>query len=306
MSLAEYIKQDLKARLKSGRQLPANLTLESLAEHYDVSFTPVRSAVIELVAEGWLHKGPNRRLSPIERKLHEGNGTSVAIPLPKPPRDLLKIVGDDLVHTSLGGRAIFLREEAAAKHYEVSRSAIRNIFHRLAGVGLLNHIPRRGWQVQPFRKQDMVAFLEVRAVLELKALELAEPRLVDEELRGMLAENVEPQDDVSWPKVDHSLHAYLIEKAGNPYIKDFLERHGRYYNMLFDWEDQDRETALQTVRRHHEILNALLKRDMPVAREALSRDIRCNHAKLEELAGKAMAAPHLDGVSLDDVRQMIQ
>lgn len=292
-SLAEYIKQDLKARLKSGQQLPANLTLESLAEHYDVSFTPVRTAVIELVSEGWLYKGANRRLSPVRQRIEADARSTVAEPLPAPPRDLLKIVGDDLVRISLGGRPIYLREEAAACHYEVSRSAIRNIFHRLAGVGLLNHIPRRGWQVQPFRHSDMVAFLDVREVLELRALDLAAPRLIDEELLQMRDANVEPEEESIWPLVDHSLHAYIIERAGNPYIKDFLERHGRYYNLLFDWEDQDRQTAVDTVRRHHKILNALLDRDMETAREALSRDIRCNHQKLDELAAKAMPPEHL-------------
>lgn len=291
MSLAQYIKQDLKARLESGRQLPPSLTLESLAAHYDVSFTPVRTAVIELVEEGWLKKGTNRRLSPAKGKLNSNNGSTARIPLPDPPRDLLKIVGDDLVRISLGGQSAYLREEAAAREYGVSRSAIRNIFHRLAGVGLLNHIPRRGWQVQPFRKEDMVAFLVVRETLELKALELAEPRLDDDDLRRMREANVDPDDDDSWPQVDHSLHAYFIEKACNPYIEDFLERHGRYYNLLFDWEDRDRQTALDTVQRHKTILNALLERNLAVAREALSRDIQCNHEKLDELADRAMAPP---------------
>ena len=34
-------------------------------------------------------------------------------------------------------------------------------------------------------------------------------------------------------------------------------------------------------------------RDMETAREALSRDIRCNHQKLDELAAKAMPPEHL-------------
>ena len=51
MSLKNYIKNDLEIRLRSGQELPAQLTLESLAEHYQVSFSPVRIALAELVEE---------------------------------------------------------------------------------------------------------------------------------------------------------------------------------------------------------------------------------------------------------------
>src|SRR5260221_13953328 len=62
MLITTYIKGDLSARLKSGRELPAQLTIGALAEHYNVSYTPVRSAMAELIDEGLLKKGPNRRL----------------------------------------------------------------------------------------------------------------------------------------------------------------------------------------------------------------------------------------------------
>ncbi len=58
MSIATYIKDDLAAQLKSGRNLPVELTLHSLAGHYKVSLTPVRTAVAALIDEGLLKKGP--------------------------------------------------------------------------------------------------------------------------------------------------------------------------------------------------------------------------------------------------------
>ena len=71
-----------------------------------------------------------------------------------------------------------------------------------------------------------------------------------------------------------------LKKPGNRYIKEFFERHGRYYDLLFDREDRDRTTALETVVRHREILDALIQRDWTAAREALRRDIRCAHPTL--------------------------
>lgn len=287
MSITAYIKRDLQSRLSTGRELPAELTLESLSEHYEVSFTPVRAALKELVAEGWLQKGKNRRLSPASTAPERCvSPASASDPLPEPPRDLMEVIEQDLVRLSLQGAAVQLREEAAAQRYGVSRSAVRNVFHRLAGAGLLEHLPRRGWQVRPFRQSDMHAFLEVRELLELKALELARPHISPERIQALLDNNQFPQTDDDWPLIDNSLHAYFIELADNPYIRDFFQRHGRFYDMLFDWEDQDRQTAIETVRQHREILEAVLRRDWPGARKSLAWHIRWNHPILSRIVPK--------------------
>ena len=85
------------------------------------------------------------------------------------------------------------------------------------------------------------------------------------------------------PRIDESLHAYIIEKSNNGYIKDFFDRHGPYHAILFDWEDQDRQTAIETARQHRDILNALLQKKWRTARKALSDHIRWNHPILSKV-----------------------
>ncbi|HWL08382.1 MAG TPA: GntR family transcriptional regulator [Planctomicrobium sp.] len=287
MSIVEYIKSDLQARMTSGQPLPQKITLEWMANLYQVSMTPVRTAVNELIAEGLLVKGKNRRLSPanvIESGTDSADFRSVAPP--DAYQDLLNQVTDDLVQLSLNGEPVQIREEETAEKYNVSRSALRNIFHRLAGAGLLEHLPRRGWMVRPFRQEDMKAFLEVREMLELKALDLARPHLRDADLQQMLDGNQYPATDSDLPSIDNSLHAYLIEKAANFYISDFFARHGCYYEILFQWEDEDRDAAIGTVRQHREILEALLLRDWKAAKKALSVHIRSNHPVLKRIGDR--------------------
>ena len=156
--MATYIKEDLAARLKAGEDLSERLTLDSLADHYQVSFTPVRVAVSELIKEGLLEKGPNRRLTPRGSRARKPGKYQT----PRPPSDAFDEIANDLVMLSLKGEAVYLREEATAEKYGISRSAGRNILHRLAGAGMLDHIPRRGWQLRPFRQEDMQAFIDVR------------------------------------------------------------------------------------------------------------------------------------------------
>src|SRR5205085_2573317 len=99
MSIADYIKDDLAVRLRSGQELPIELTLDSLAEHYKVSHTPVRFAVAELIDEGLLARGSNRRLTAgIPTK--GGTRARRTQQLPKPPRDLFEVIANDLVKLS--------------------------------------------------------------------------------------------------------------------------------------------------------------------------------------------------------------
>jgi len=288
MSIASYIKNDLAAQLTSGREVPVQLTLDSLAGHYNVSLTPVRTAVAELIDEGLLEKGPNHRLTTTApcRKTAQ---TRREPKLPEPPRDPYEVIASDLVQLSLMGEPIYLREEATAEKYEMSRSAIRNILHRLAGEGVLDHIPRRGWRLRPFQQSDLQAFIEVREVLELKALELARPNFDFAELQRMLDRNSQPASPRRPLSVDESLHEYLIATAGNAYIRDFFDRQGRYYRLLFEWEDHDGDVAIETMRQHREILTALLEKNWSAAKKALSHHILDNHpilSRVENFSGR--------------------
>jgi len=131
--------------------------------------------------------------------------------------------------------------------------------------------------LRPFRQADLDAYIDMRVTLELKALDLAWPRLVDEELQAIHDGNRLPASPNDRPIVDNSLHAYLIEKSKNPFIADFFDRHGEYYNALFNWEGFDRETQIETVLQHREILESLLRRDRAAAKAALENHIRNNH-----------------------------
>jgi len=285
MSIATYIKNDLVAQLRSGQNLVVQqLTLDSLASYYNVSFTPVRVAVDELVDEGFLERGPNRRLRVASSpQLHAW--TSAPLPRPDPPRDLFQDVTADLVGLSLQGEAVFLREEATAEKYGVSRTVIRNFLHRLAGEGLLEHLPRRGWRLKPFCMNDLRAFTEVREVLELKALELARPKLVADDLQRMLQANAPPCSPEELPRSDESLHEYFITLAGNSHIRDILGRQtSRFYRLMLKWEEAcSRDITMKVAQEHREILSALLEQRWRAARQALSYHILGNNRFWDEL-----------------------
>src|SRR5689334_12943370 len=115
MSIATFIKDDLAVAIRSG-QIPEDLTLDGLSRRYQVSASPIRSAVQQLISEGYLKKCDNRRLIVQPAALNGALTTK-----PEPPKDWCQIVSDDLVRLSLEGKPILLREEVTAEKYGISR-----------------------------------------------------------------------------------------------------------------------------------------------------------------------------------------
>jgi DNA-binding GntR family transcriptional regulator len=274
MSIATFIKQDLIANIRSGKINAERLTLDALSKQYQVSTRPVRSAVQELIEEKYLEKGENGRLA-IPSKTVGGD-----VAPPEKPVDWTEVIANDLVQLSLEGAPALLREETTAEKYGITRFTVRQIFQRLAGRGILEHLPRRGWELRPFRQEDLDAYIRVRVGLELMALDLAWPRLVDEDIQAILDGNLLPTKPNRLPICDNSLHRSLIEKSENPFIADFFDRHGKYFDALFNWESLDRKAQIQAVQQHREILEALLRRDRAAAERALENHIRNNHPVL--------------------------
>lgn len=284
MILSSRIQNDLSAQLSSN-SLSIPLTIDGLSQHYGVSYTPIRKALTGLIEEGLVRKKGNGRLEPIEiqnKEKYESSGFDIK-DLPDPSIEITS----ELVELSLSGKEIFIREESTARKHGLSRSSLRQILLKLAGEGLILHIPRRGWQVKPFRQEDLQSFIEVREVMELKALELAQSKLSKPEAKHRLQEIKASNQILKNRKVkvriDNSLHQYLLELAGNPYLDDFFERHGKYYSILFEWEGGNQNAAIQAVHQHHAIIDALIDEDWALASTELSEHLRTNHPVLQEI-----------------------
>lgn len=287
LTLTKYIKADLISRLSRGELTPESLTLAMLSDHYKVSVTPIYHAINELIEEGYLYREKNRRLHVNENKMDEAQ-TAARTPQPAKPQDHFKRIIDDLLTMSLNGETVFLREVASANKYGISRTSLRNIFNRLAGDGMLEHVPRRGWKLRSFNQHDLDAFIDVRVVLELKALELAKESLDKGVLTQILEGNQVPETDDEPLQIDNSLHEYLIKQSDNYYVINFFDRHGRYFDLLFLWESNDREAAIQEIEQHRRILTALINEDWETARSELEEHLRSNHPVLSQLKRSAV------------------
>ncbi len=283
-TISQYIERDLAGRIGTDQVLPAPLTLHALSRHYGVSSTPVREAIRRLLAGGVLVRQSNGRLD-----VNRASRRTVRAQRPRvtqepgPPRRALDLESDlaaEVIRKSLRGDGDYLREEATAERFGVGRTAIRQAFSQLAGRGLIVHVPRCGWRVRAFDEADMAAYLEVREVLENKALSLARPHLVDADLRHMLAANAPHKEGA---RLENSLHRYLVDKSSNDYLRDFFNRHGAYYTSLLDFAAPETHVVAAMARQHRKILRALLAKDWPRARRELTRHIRAQRPIVGDL-----------------------
>ncbi|QKX18219.1 GntR family transcriptional regulator [Microbulbifer sp. YPW1] len=271
MTITEFIKSDVKAVLQAEGQLPYKLTLGAMSEHYKVSLTPVRHAVDELVEEGVIRRKDNGRLEAQPEVLK-----GVKLETPKADATEHKLydeIREDVIARSLKQDTEYLREQATAEQYGAGRTVVRQIFSRLAGAGLIEHVPRCGWRVHPFSEQDMHNYLDIREMLELKALDLARGHFTDEELQQLLKAN-RPATGAAQSELDFDLHDYWIKRCGNRYIEEFFERYSPFYNALFNYAVIDEKVKREMAREHCDIVECLLAKDWKGARKALSAHIR--------------------------------
>ncbi len=296
--ISDVIAQDLRFRIDVGQELPCALTIAALAENYNVSQSPVRTAVEQLIEWQFLVKLENGRLEVNDDKLGKRSQESSLEQEVISPADLQRRrdqtfdqIVEHVLRRSWSGKLDFMREEATAEKFRVGRPYVRQVFSELSGRGLLEHIPRRGWRICPFDLDDMCQFLEIREVLECKALLLAKDRLDPRRLQAMLDGNPVPASDVTQSdaedfadlELNNEIHSYLIQCANNRYIADFFQRNGLYFFKLFDMAAFDLNARLEMNRQHRVILQALLDQDWQLATEALAKHIQSQKPVVGEL-----------------------
>lgn len=287
MTIAQHIERDLAERIRSRRGPPLRLTLGALATEYGVSATPVRQAIDRLVDTGVLTRLENGRLSASARPKGQRRRSRPATE----ERDVGAEVEHHVLRMSLRGEHGFVREEAFAERLGVGRTRLRRVLHELAGAGVLEHVDRRGWRPRPFHRDDMRAFLDVRATLEMQALDLAQGRLDRDELQRLRRGN--DADAVARGHIDNDLHAYFVQQAGNHYLATFFASHGRYYSRLFDYAAVGADRLEEMAGQHTEILEHAERRRWARARAALREHIHSQAPVLGAAIDRLEATPDL-------------
>jgi DNA-binding GntR family transcriptional regulator len=131
----------------------------------------------------------------------------------------------------LSGRiqaGLFLEEEQVCAAVGVSRTPVREAFHRLERDRFLDLLPRRGALIRAVTVQELVHLYETRRMIEAHVMRrIAEERLcVPDALDALLAGLAMPQ---TWPDVrfqaegDFTFHRTLVATLGNEVMLEVFD-----------------------------------------------------------------------------------
>ncbi len=175
----------------------------------------------------------------------------------------------------------FLSESDVIQKYGVGRTPFREACNRLIHEGLLEIVPRRGYLVPELSFHGVRDLFELRVLLESAIIELATVRANDDDIERLtrLAAEVPKRHRGTSGfetiiEANAQFHLQLATTTRNQELQrllaSVLERTERvmYVELRFTKFDED---AFKMI--HEPIIEAMRKRDVTAARDALLRDI---------------------------------
>lgn len=176
-----------------------------------------------------------------------------------------------------------LNEVHLSQELNVSRTPVRAALQMLAGEGLLNHVPNRGFTVREVRLSEIVEAYEMRALAEGLAARLAAEHGLTEAARRTIERALEDGDRAlaedgereaqrtAYARTNDLFHSAIVAAGGSTLVADVVRLCQRIpqasaHNVVaFDLAD-----VRERHQGHHRIHAAILARDAGAA-EALMR-----------------------------------
>jgi DNA-binding GntR family transcriptional regulator len=179
----------------------------------------------------------------------------------------------DLIITLALAPGAPINEELLGRELQLGRTPLREAIKRLALENLISVYPRRGTFVTEINITDLAHISDVRVQLEGHAAYRAAQRLTGEEraqLDDLLERVARPVGDLMG--LDAEVHRFIYRCAGNPYLRDTLERYLNLSLRIWYLVLARLPHLFERVLEHRDLLQAI--RD---GRAEQARDIAAEH-----------------------------
>lgn len=184
-------------------------------------------------------------------------------------------------------------EEWAARHYEVSRTPVREACRRLAEEGLLVHRPQRGYSAPVIEEGELDDLYELRRAIEVLSVRRACVAADRAERIGVLRARWESDLPESGEEIvynDEAFHLGIAEIGGNRQVHGALAGINGRIRLVRVHDFLDPERVRATVRQHLEILDALTDGDAEKAGALMVVHIIESQRAVVAAAARAQAA----------------
>lgn len=288
----------LETAIASGTLAPGTvLTEEPLSRLFGTSRTPVRAALADLEAKGRLSRFDGRGfVVPGRAGPHRVSITPAMLGLsgrlPEPRAAAADRISDDFERTlarALPFGEFRINEQAAADHYAVSRTVVRELVGRFQDRGLVRKDRRSHWVVGPLTARDVAHYFAIRGRLEPLALAEAGRRVAAREIAAMQHRLADAQekgaalDPAALADLERDIHVRLLERSGNPHLLRMIHQSqiALMLNRVFADHVGTRPFAL-AMREHAIVLEFLSRGAFEAAALALEEHLRQSAARTRQ------------------------
>ena len=236
----------------------AHVTEQQLADHFQVSRSPIRAALAALAKSGALEQRPNR-------------GYYIATPptaisdadMAEPDEDQLYYrIADDRLKGAIAAR---VTEAELVRRYRSSRARVSAVLSRMAHEGWLERLPGHGWAFEPML--DSVEAYEngyrFRAVIEPAALRHPGYHLPPETIARLRQQQQELlEDDSRYSDAEvfdrgTRFHEIIVGGSGNPFLLDAIRRINALRRLLEYRAKRSRNKIARQFREHIQLLDLI-------------------------------------------------
>lgn len=193
-----------------------------------------------------------------------------------------------------------LDEARLAEEFKVSRTPIREAFHRLALSGLVEQQPRRGVFVHRTSPVEIMEMFEVMAELEALCGRLAARRATDAAVAELRQANdccrraFEAGDVGLYYDHNGIFHHLLYAQSGNRYLEQEASRLHRRLKPYRRMQLHLRGRLRQSLEEHAAIVDAIAAGDPAAADELLRAHVGVQGEKFQHLMAGLRNSPAAD------------
>jgi DNA-binding GntR family transcriptional regulator len=162
-----------------------------------------------------------------------------------------------------------------------------NALKKLEQEHLITAIPRKGFYVREFSKEEMVYIFELREVLEGLAARRASLRISDRQIQKLQnlfkgLKTSEASGSVEkYAKEDRCFHHFLIKIGGDDLLSNMLETYSVItFSYLVKFRGGLVRPPQETLPEHLAIIEAIIKKDPEMAEQVVRLHFKRSREKL--------------------------
>ena len=180
-------------------------------------------------------------------------------------------------------------QERLAHDLGISRTPLVSALKYLEKEKLVEAIPRRGFYVRLFTKEEMISIFELREVLEGLAARRAARNISEAQISKLrnFFEQFKRSSDITnisaYAREDRRFHNFISEIGAKEFLKSILENYNiiSYSYQLISSEGLVR-TPNETIHEHLAIIDAISNKDEDLAEDIMRQHLQRGIAVLRQ------------------------